>query len=83
MFGGLGQLNDGVAVYTFENAALSGGVRRAPRLTRNTLSPVHFRDLAIGIQHDCLETAGPDRFDFGENVVQVVQRLDAWMSALG
>src|SRR5262245_12811490 len=35
-----------------------------------------LRHEPFSVQHDCLLAAGVDRFDLGENVVQIVQRLD-------
>ena len=42
-----------------------------------------FRHLAVDVEHDRFQAAGPDGLDLGEDVVEVVQRFDARVERVG
>jgi len=53
------------------------GVMIAPLCTMKTLSAVHSADVALVVQHDGLKRAKLLRLDFAEDVVEIIERLDA------
>ena len=63
--------------------ALSGGVLQDALLDEEDIVARAFGDLAVVVQHDRFEAAGPDRLDLGEDVVEIVQRLDARIERIG
>ena len=72
-----GELEDDAASDAAERAVLRRGRQQLPVATTNRLSAVHSAMKPSGVEHDRLVRAGLLRVDLGEDVLQVVERLDA------
>src|SRR5262249_2209747 len=75
--GGAGQLQDRAARDPFEDLRVDRGGAQDTGVDEEDGVARAFGDLALVVEYDRFEAAGPDRLDLGENVVEVVERLDA------
>ena len=72
-----GQLDDGVARDAFEDAGVDRRRLQHAVLDDEDVVAGALGDLALVVEHQRFEAAGADRLDLGQDVVQVVERLDA------
>lgn len=77
------ELDDHGAGDAFENAIVGGGRGDVAVADDENIVGGALGDVAVVIEHDRLGHAGVGGFDFGENVVQIIQALDAWGDGVG
>ena len=78
-----GQLHDGVAGHAFEDAGVDGRRLEHAALDDEDVVAGTLGHLALVVEHQRFQAAGLDRLDLGQDVVQIVQRLDARVEGVG
>src|SRR5262249_23172118 len=81
--GRAGQIHDGIAGDAFEDAGIGRRRFEDTVLDDEDVVAGALRDLALVVEHQGLDAAGADALDLGEDVVQVIERLDARIGRVG
>src|SRR5262249_26626805 len=81
--GRLGQLDDRVAGHAFEDAGVDGRSAQQTVLDEKDIVSGAFGHLALVVEHEGFLTAGAVGLDLGEDVVEVVERLDPRAQRVG
>ncbi len=71
-----GQLDDGVAGDAFEDAGVDGRREQPAAADQEDVVAGALGHLALVVEHQGLDAAGLKPLDLGQDVVQVVERLD-------